>query len=368
MRILIFNPSYPPVACGVGAYTRGLATALVGAGHDVTVISEARATPADEGPPRVRPLLRGWGVMGFLRAWPRFARQRPDIVVSCYPAAFQGGHTVLYLLPGLAKALLGRPRTIFIVHEFIRAGAIDQRLLALPMRVADRVVAVSEGEREAIVARYPSLETRTVVRNNPPTVPVAPADPAADARLRASLESAERPVIGFIGLLWVASKGFEELLEAVARTDAVLVATGSLDPTISYHAHLAAVIERLALDERVRWLGFISDDHVGRLLRAVDAVVLPYRGGAESGFTSLLAALVNGAAVITTRGGQNPPWLSDGENAVLVEPEDPRALADAITRVVSDDRLAARVRAGARALQFGWDELVDAVTATTTGF
>jgi glycosyltransferase involved in cell wall biosynthesis len=363
MRILFFNPSYPPVACGVGAYTRGLATALVRAGQDVTVITCAASVTRADGPPRVLPLLRQWGAVSFLRAWPRFARPRPDLVVSCYPAAFEGSHSALYLVPGLAKALLGRPRTIFIVHEFVRSGGIEQRLLRLPLLAADRIVAVTEAERDAIVARYPSVAPRTVVRHNPPTIPVAPLDPDADAHARAALVSEGRPVIGFIGLLWGAPKGFEDLLEALARTDATLAATGSLDPANAYHAHLAALIERLGLGERVRWLGFVSDDEAGRLLRAVDAVVLPYRGGAESGYTSLLAALVNGAAVVTTRGPQNPPWLRDGETALLVDPQDPAALAQAIARLLLDDGLAAQLRAGARELSFGWDELVEAVVA-----
>jgi glycosyltransferase involved in cell wall biosynthesis len=361
MRILIFNPSYPPVACGVGAYTRGLATALIGAGHDVTVITCAASTTMTDGPPRVLPLVREWGVRAFLRAWPRFASSRPDLVVSCYPAACDGSHSALYLVPWLAKALPGRPRIVFIVHEFVRSGGIEQRLLGLPLRAADRIVAVTEAERDAVVARYPSVAARTVVRHNPPTIPIAAIDSEADASMRATLGPLERRVIGFVGLLWGAPKGFEDLLEALARTDAVLAATGSLDPANAYHAHLATLIERLGLSERVRWLGFVSDEAVGRLLRVVDAVVLPYRGGAESGYTSMLAALVNGGAVITTRGSQNPPWLRDGETAMLVDPEDPVALASTITRLLSDDRLAAQMRAAASGLSFGWEEIIEAV-------
>ncbi len=363
MRILILNPSYPPVACGVGTYTRGLATALASAGHDVTVLTCAGSITATDGPPRVLPLLREWSLVAFLRAWQHFPRPHPDLVVSCYPAACEGSHSGLYLVPGLAKAFLGRPRTIFIVHEFVRAGRLEQRLLGLALWAADRIVAVTEAERDAIVTRYPSVAARTVVRHNPPTIPIAAPEPDADARMRAALASPDRPVIGFIGLLWGAPKGFEDLLEALALTDALLVATGSLDPANVYHSQIAALIERLGLAERVRWLGFVSDDEAGRFLRLVDTVVLPYRTGAESGYTSLLAALVNGGAVITTRGPQNPPWLRDHKTALLVDREDPAALAKAIARMLTDDRLATHVRAGARELTFGWEELVETVTA-----
>ncbi len=72
---------------------------------------------------------------------------------------------------------------------------------------------------------------------------------------------------------------------------------------------------------------------------------------------------MNGAAVVTTRGPQSPAWLRDGETALLVEPEDPAALASAIDRLTTDEPLAARVRAGARGLSFGWEGIVEAVVA-----
>ena len=125
------TPPIRPCACGVGDYTRGLAVALVGAGHDVTVVTGATSTPSADGPPRVLPLLRTWGIGAFLRAWPRFARPRPD-------------HRRLGLPRGRLRQLLaalvsgsrawrrrrsGRRRAIFIVHEFIRTGETERHQL-----------------------------------------------------------------------------------------------------------------------------------------------------------------------------------------------------------------------------------------------
>jgi len=364
MRILVFNPSYPPVRCGVGDYTRGLAQALTAAGNDVAVVTAEQATAAADGPPRVLPLLRNWDVGGFVRhAVPRVRRPRPDVVVSCFPAVVQTSRSrLLYMLPGLAKGLLGRPRTVFILHEYLRIGDRHRRWLALALRAADSVVAVTEAERDAVVERYPRLAPKITVCHNPPNVPIAPHDPAADAALRAALAPADRPLLAYFGFIWAPKKGFEDLLAALARTDAVLVVTGSLDPRNAYHAHVASEIERLDLGDRVRWLGFLEEAEIGRLLRTADAVVLPFRGGAESGFTSLLAAIVNGAAVITTKGPRNPPWLRDGETVLLVPERDPAALAAAIGRLVSEPAGAALVRSGARGLSFGWDDIIEAVT------
>jgi glycosyltransferase involved in cell wall biosynthesis len=364
MRILLYNPSYPPVACGVGEYTRELASALVSAGHDVTVLTEAKSTSAKQGPPRVLPLLRDGSVTSFLRTWRRIAWPRPDLVVSGFPAIVDGNHArMLYLFPGLAKLLLGWPRVTFVLHEFVDIDEAERRWLVLALRAADRIVAVHEFERDALVASHPWAAARTVVQHNAPNIPLADEDPVEDERVRASWRPGERPVVAFFGHIMGPTKGFDELLQALARTDAMLVATGSLDMSNAYMAHIASQIERLGLSERVRWLGYLAHEDVGRLLRVADAVVLPYHGGAKSGYTSLLAAIVNGAAVITTRGAETPGWLRDGETAVLVDSPDPTELAGAIERVLGDPRLAARVRAGARGLPFGWDGIVEAVTA-----
>ena len=364
MRILLYNPSYPPVACGVGEYTRELANALVSAGHDVTVLTEAKSTHTKQGPPRVLALLRDGSVRSFLRAWRRIAWARPDLVVSGFPAIVDGDRArMLYLFPGLAKLLFGWPRVTFVLHEFVDIEEAERRWLGLALRAADRVIAVHEFERDALVAAHPWVGARTVVQHNAPNIPVADEDPVEDERMRASWHAGKRPVVAFFGHIMGPTKGFDELLQALVQTDALLVATGSLDMSNAYMAHIASQIERLGLSERVRWLGYLAHEEVGRALRLADAVVLPYHGGAKSGYTSLLAAIVNGAAVITTRGVETPDWLRDGETAVLVDLPDPVQLADAIKRLLADEQLASRVRAGARGLSFGWDGIVEAVTA-----
>ena len=190
MRILLFSSSYPPVECGVGEYTRELGAELVQAGHEVTVVTGATSTSASAGPPRVLPLLRDGSVRSFLRAWPRIARLRPDLVVSGFPTIVDGDYArMLYLFPGMAKALLGWPRTTFVVHEFVDLQEAERRWLVLALRAADRVIAVSETERDALLARYPWAASRTVVQHNAPNIPVATNDPA---RMRACVRRLPR--------------------------------------------------------------------------------------------------------------------------------------------------------------------------------
>lgn len=360
----MFNPSFPPMRCGIGDYSRGLAQALTQAGHDVSVVTATSATASSEGPPRVLPVVLDWSVRDYLRAWPRFSRPGPDLVISGYPSVMPGRYArLLFLLPGLAKLTLGRPRTTFVVHEFVRTGRLDRTLLWLALRAADRIVTVTEAERDAIVAQHPWTAARIVVAHNAPSIPAVPPDAEAERRLRTQIAGADRPLVAYFGLLASPAKGFDDLLAAVAGTDAVVAATGELDPEDPYHVEVAATIERLGLAGRVRWLGFLDGPEVGRLLRTADAVVLPFRGGAESGYTSLLAALVNGAAVITTRGPQNPPWLRHEDTALLINPSDPPAIAGALRRLLDDPELAAGTRSGAAEIGFGWEAIVEAVLA-----
>ena len=362
MRILVYSPSYPPVRCGIGDYTRELAGALAARGHEVTVVTACSTAPDAARNPRVLAVLRGWGVTDFLRTLRLVARPRPDIVLSGFPAVVPGRRVrMLYLLPGFAKIALGRPRTVLIVHEFVRAAARERNLLGLALHAADRILAVTEHERAAIVERYPRLAARLIVAANAPTIAALDADPSGDDEFRAALAPSATPLLAFFGHLASEDKGFDDALEALALSEgAVLAATGELDPaTVPYHAQIAARIARLDLGDRVRWLGYVPDEDVGRLLRVADAVLLPYRLGADASYTSLLAALVNGAAVVTTRGPQNPAWLADC--ALLVEPSDPPAVAAAVRRLLDEPDTAAGIRAGALAQSFSWDAIADAV-------
>jgi glycosyltransferase involved in cell wall biosynthesis len=55
-----------------------------------------------------------------------------------------------------------------------------------------------------------------------------------------------------------------------------------------------------------------------------------------------------GAPVVTTRVSGIPELVDHEVNGLLVEPDDPRALADALVRLHEDHELAARVAAAGR--------------------
>ena len=75
----------------------------------------------------------------------------------------------------------------------------------------------------------------------------------------------------------------------------------------------------------------------------------------------VLEAMAVGLPVIAANRGALPEVVGDG--GILVDPEDVRALADAIERVLSDDHLRRSLSAkgAARAEHFSWDASADAL-------
>ena len=97
---------------------------------------------------------------------------------------------------------------------------------------------------------------------------------------------------------------------------------------------LAGELERQANDAGVkaRFHGFVPDARAR--LRELDVLVQPSR--ADNFPLAVLEAMAAGIAVVATRVGGVPELVVDGETGLIVEPEDPAALADALDSLAAD--------------------------------
>jgi glycosyltransferase involved in cell wall biosynthesis len=86
---------------------------------------------------------------------------------------------------------------------------------------------------------------------------------------------------------------------------------------------------------------------VPSLLAAADVVVNPARFDEPFGRVPFEAAVAGTPAVVTLVGASGE-LFTDSETALVVEPEDPEAMAAAIVRLLGDEELAARLVAGAQ--------------------
>ena len=161
--------------------------------------------------------------------------------------------------------------------------------------------------------------------------------------------SSDDVVFGTIGRA-APVKGWDVLLKAFADVAArlpqarlLLVGSVSSSEERAFRVTLDAIVTARGLGSSVAWTGHLTD--IGPALAAMDAFVLPSR---SEGFSlALLEALTAGLPVISTRVGIAPDVVVDGTNGLLVERDDARDLADAMTRVGADSIFRERLRTGA---------------------
>ncbi|HEC83156.1 MAG TPA: glycosyltransferase family 1 protein, partial [Firmicutes bacterium] len=151
-------------------------------------------------------------------------------------------------------------------------------------------------------------------------------------------------VVGTVAAL-VGHKDYPTLLEAAARVrkkiDNVTFCAVGEGPD---RAKLESLRARLGLDKHFLFAGFHKA--IADYYNLFDVFVLASR--MEGLGTATLEAMSCGIPVVATAAGGIPEIVSDGSNGLLVPTGNPDSLADAITKVLQDSDLRARLAAGAR--------------------
>lgn len=251
----------------------------------------------------------------------------------------------------------GRPRLVGCVQNTISAADQDRNhpvrraVLALVRRTyprLDRVVALSKGVAGDIAAYVPADAPRIAMIHN------AGVDDELAARAAEPIAGLspdrERPLVVACGRL-APQKGYPDLLDAFAEVHRDLGAHLWILGEGPERAALEHRIARLGLAGAVRLLGFQNNPYP--YMAAADLFVL---SSLHEGFGNVLVeAMATGTPVVATDCPHGPAEIiRDGENGLLVPPADPRALAGAMRRVLTDPALAARLaeRGSARAQDF----------------
>lgn len=165
--------------------------------------------------------------------------------------------------------------------------------------------------------------------------------------------SIKRPLLFSSGRL-SDQKGYDILIRALAQTDAHLWIAGRGGGQLERLKQLAS---DLGIADRVEFLGWRQD--IGSLLSAADIFVMPSRYEGTS--NSLLEAMSARRPIITTSGESVSWFLKDGENARIIEPDNPADLAQTINELANNRELASRIASGAKATyeaDFGEDAVV----------
>ncbi|MGE5481780.1 MAG: glycosyltransferase family 4 protein [Bacteroidota bacterium] len=291
---------------------------------------------------------------GGLRAFRRVMRELRQQGTELYHV-----HAGIELLL-LTRLLGGRP-LVYTIHGFFGPSApTDYRLAAfVANRVADRVICVSQVEREKLVSLGLDAAKTTVIWNGVPE-PRTP-EPAEVAAFRQRFGLApDRPLIGAIGRL-EKQKGLEYLVDACA-----LVKSGGLDPRLLL---VGDGRERPALEQQARTLGvdvvfagFLGERERDAALAAIDVFVMPSLGEALP--LALIEAMGAGKAIVATPVGGIPEIIRDGQTGYLVPPGDAQALAERLAELGQDS--GQRQQMGREARHFFQERLTHRATAERT--
>jgi glycosyltransferase involved in cell wall biosynthesis len=212
------------------------------------------------------------------------------------------------------------------------------------LRAPRHVVTVCGPFVEQLVRQGIQRERITVLHNS--VKPFQTLDDEKIRLVRASIPAAENtPILISIGRL-SHEKGHLDLLNALALLrewkcvfHAVFVGEGVERPRIE------AARERLGLQQHVTLAGLQHD--VRAYFRMAQAAVIASHS--EGSPNALLEAMAAGLPIVATSVGGIPEIARDGESALLVEPHNPEALAQAIRRVLQSSDLRNSLSACAQA-------------------
>lgn len=276
-----------------------------------------------------------------LRARKLIQELQPDIV-----------HTHLLradLMGGAAARWAGVPvvvSTVYAMGEFRRQKRrkADRLLDVACSRLATHTIAVSQAVADDLVERMRvDPEDLTVIHTGIEAPPAVEAGAVAAMRRAWGVEEAT-PVV-----LTIARLSYEKGVDTLIDLAAVLHPT---NPAIRFvvvgegedRAALSEKIEQLGLKDIVKLVGFAAD--VWPALAAADVVCIPSK--AEGMPNVLLEAMAMGRPIAATRVGGIPEVIESYINGVMVEPGRTAELAKAVSRLVGDAALRARLGDAAR--------------------
>ena len=257
-----------------------------------------------------------------------------------------------YFYPdGVAAAMIGRWLDIPVVItargtdiNLLPRFAVPRRMILWAARRAAALVTVSAALKAALIHLGVESKKIHVMRNGVDTRLFQPADREAE-RVRLKLTGTVLLMVGNL----LALKGHDIVLGALREfSDACLLIIGEGRE----ERNLKGLARALGIQDRVRFLGAMSQEDLAAYYRAADALVL---ASSREGWPNvLLESMACGTPVVSTRVGGTPEIVAAPEAGVLANERSEHGIAEALGRLFQnypDRKLTRRY-----AERFGWDE------------
>lgn len=298
-----------------------------------------------------------------------FKRERFDVVHSHMP---KGG-----LLGMTAARLAGVPHRVHTMHglPLETASGLTRLILkqseSLTCRLAHKVCIVSSSARAAAVQAQLCRPEKTIILGDGTACGLdldrfsrsaSVQRCSSEVRRRQNIP-ADAAVIGFQGR-FVVDKGLIELVEVFEdlsrhRSNLYLLLLGSDGTERKGERAPPETLDAIRRHSRIRHVGFVKDPVP--YYAAMDVCVLPSR---REGFPyAILESAALGVPAVTYRVTGCVDAVEDGRTGLVVNPDDPAALRQAVRRLIDDSEL--RHRLGAAAAErvrrcYGSERLVSA--------
>jgi glycosyltransferase involved in cell wall biosynthesis len=276
-----------------------------------------------------------------------YARHKVDLIQA---------HQYTPFFYALLSRMLSRRPVLFTEHgrhqpDYPRRKRIVANRLLLRRR--DRVVAVGEAVRQALIANEGIPPRRVeVVYNGIDTARFGEAGDRDAVRREMGLPADELVVIQVARLDYLKDHGtavraMGQVVRQAPRARLLLVGEGPEE------AAIRGQVEREGLQDQVRLLGLRRD--VARLLHAADVFLLT--SVSEGVPLTLIEAMAAGLPVVSTDVGGTAEVVVEGETGYLAPAKDDAALATAILRLAGDPALRQRLgEAGKARARAAFDE------------
>ncbi len=339
MKLLIATPLYPPEIGGPATYAKLLLEGLPANGVEVELVkfSEVRHLPR---------LIRHY--VYYRRVLQ--ATKRADIVLALDPVSVG--------LPALLAARRAKkPFVVKVVGDYAweqgqqRFGVSEplesfvktyqpsaqvrtlQRIEAYVAAGAARVIVPSE-YLKSIVGAWGIKEEKIEVIYNAVSL-------GTTGRIPEGVEKLPRPLVASVGRLvpWKHVEGVVDAVGGVLGASLAIVGTGPLEQEIGEKA-------KEVLPDRAVLTGTLSHEDTLAVMKAADVLVL---NSSYEGMSHLLIeALMLGTPVIATNVGGNPEVITHEQDGLLISPQDPHALANALARLLNEKDLRTQLSTHAR--------------------
>ena len=337
---------------GIGTYTRALIKGLRQAGWSPLLLKAGRLEPGEEGfglPGSAR--VPGLLTLGQFQIARHARRLDLDLVhdpTGVFPLALVGCKKVVTVHDVFPFVT---PKTSTVLEKMV------YRLwLPIALRRADAIITVSDHSKGDIIRILPFTKERIFViptAKHPDYRPL-PAEAVQPVLAKLTIPT---PYILYVGSL-EPRKNLLRLLQAYAqlrhhhpRHHLVIVVARNFWK----NAPVVETVEELALKPWVHFTGFVEEEDLPALYNGADLFVFP---SLYEGFgLPPLEAMACGTPVVTSNSSSLPEVVGDA--AIMVDPYDVDAIADAMARVLDDPALAddLRQRGLARAGQFSWERM-----------